>query len=181
MESTRAQVNAAPPAAPRRRGARPALPLALTLALALALPGCGIFASPVIDRGHRVSEEQLKDITPGVHTRADVQAMLGSPSASSTFGDRNWFYISSRTRTRPMRTQGVSDPETVVIEFDDRNVVRQVRVIREPDMPTVTMVARETPTPGNDRTLLQALFGNIGRFGAVPGGDQNPGAPSAPR
>jgi hypothetical protein len=28
------------------------------------------------------------------------------------------------------------------------------------------MVSRETPVPGNERTFLQALFGNVGRFGA---------------
>ena len=50
-------------------------------------------------------------------------------------------------------------------------------------MPRVTMVSRETPTPGNERTLLQALFGNIGRFGPNPGGSGSqvgmtaPGAP----
>jgi outer membrane protein assembly factor BamE (lipoprotein component of BamABCDE complex) len=111
--------------------------------------------------------------------------MLGSPTASSTFGDRNWFYISSRTRIRPMRTQGISDPETVVVEFDDRGIVKEVRVLTEADMPTVTMVSRETPTPGNDRTLLQALFGNVGRFGTggLGGSEQGPGPPTtnAPR
>jgi hypothetical protein len=39
------------------------------------------------------------------------------------------------------------------------------------------MVSRETPVPGNERTLLQALFGNIGRPGLDrgTGGQQNPG------
>ena len=58
-----------------------------------------------------------------------------------------------------------------------------MRQIGQGDMPRVTMVSRETPTPGNERTLLQALFGNIGRFGPNPGGQGSqvgmtaPGAP----
>jgi len=32
--------------------------------------------------------------------------------------------------------------------------------------------------PGNDRTLLQALFGNVGRFG--PGAQTGPGAATGP-
>jgi hypothetical protein len=31
------------------------------------------------------------------------------------------------------------------------------------------MVSRETPVPGNERTLLQALFGNLGRPGMEGG------------
>jgi outer membrane protein assembly factor BamE (lipoprotein component of BamABCDE complex) len=144
----------------------------------VALGACAVFESPVIARGNRPTEDQIRDISVGVHTRNDVRTLLGSPTSSSTFGDRSWFYISSKTHVRPMRHQGISDPETVAIDFDDRGVVRQVRVLTEADMPTVTMVSRETPTPGNERTLLQALFGNIGRFGT--GGltaDTNPGAP----
>lgn len=171
MDPVRLPVNAAPRW--RRRGA------ALGLVLLLALPACSIFQSPVIARGNRPTPEQIADINVGVHTRNDVQALLGSPTASSTFGDSSWYYISSRTRVRPMRHFGISDPETVAVDFDGNGVVRQVRVLTEADMPTVSMVSRETPTPGNERTLLQALFGNIGRVGTGSlTAEQSPGPPA---
>jgi outer membrane protein assembly factor BamE (lipoprotein component of BamABCDE complex) len=187
MERPRHTVNATPPAAGaalRRRcprAARVAPALALAAGLAAALPGCSLFESPVVARGHRVTEEQIRDITPGVHTRADVQALLGSPTASSTFGDGSWYYISSRTRQRPGRALQVRDQETVAVDFDGRGVVRGVRVLTEADARSVEMVSRETPTPGNERTLLQALFGNVGRFGPgalAPTQEASPGAPA---
>jgi outer membrane protein assembly factor BamE (lipoprotein component of BamABCDE complex) len=142
--------------------------MALVLAALLVGQGCSLFRSPVIARGNRPSEEQIKDISVGVHSRADVQAMLGSPTSSSAFGDQSWYYISAQTRVRPMRHLGISDPETVAIDFDERGTVKQVRVLREADMVAVRMVSRETPSPGNERTLMQALFGNVGRIGPQP-------------
>lgn len=165
-------VNAPPRPLRASRGA------ALALVALLALPGCSFFQAPTIQRGNRITEEQLKEITPGVQTRQDVQAVLGSPTQTSTFGDNTWYYISSKTRQRPGRALAVTDQETVVITFDGRGTVQEVKRIGEDQAQDVTMVARETPVPGNDRTLLQALFGNIGRFG--PGGGLPTGAAAAP-
>jgi len=156
----------------------PLLRAALLASLLLALPGCEtvnrIFGLPVTDRGHKVSEEQLAEITPGVQTRADVQALLGSPTQTSTFSNDTWYYISAKTKVRPARALLLLDQETVVIEFDNRGVVREVRRVGQDQMRPVTMVSRETPVPGSDRTFLQALFGNVGRFN--PAGAAGAGA-----
>ncbi len=172
MEPHAPTVNAAesPPRPARRRaGGIPLVP-ALLLAAALGLPGCSLFEAPIVQRGHRVSSELIQDIKTGVHTRADVQSLIGSPTSVSTFGSENWYYISSKTRQRPARELSVSDQETVSVAFDNAGVVREVRVLTEADMKPVEMVSRTTPSPGNERTLLQSLFGNIGRFGPAATG-----------
>lgn len=154
--------------------------LAVLLA-APALAGCAylppaperprdVFSTPIVPRGHAVSEEQLQQITPGVTTRADVQALLGSPSQTSTFTDSNWYYFSSQTQLRPGQTLAVRNQKAVAIAFNEQGTVTGVREIGQADMPRVSFVSRETPTPGNDRSILQALFGNIGRFNAGPTG-----------
>lgn len=144
----------------------------------------GIFTTPLTNRGHAVTTDQLAQVTPGVSTRNDVQAALGSPSHTGTFSDESWYYISSVTRTRPGQSLSVRDQRVVAVDFDPRGTVREVRQIGQQDMPRVNVVSRETPTPGNERTLLQSLFGNIGRFGPNPGGGGGqvgmtaPGAPN---
>jgi outer membrane protein assembly factor BamE (lipoprotein component of BamABCDE complex) len=148
---------------PSARSARRPLP-ALVLASAL-LGACSFFDAPVVQRGNRVTADQLREITPGVQTKADVRAVLGSPTQSGMFGDDEWYYISSSTRQRPGRQLVVRDQQTVVVEFDRAGVVRRVRTLGDEDARPVEMVARETPVPGNERTFLQALFGNVGRFG----------------
>lgn len=163
----------APPRAAPCRRPRAGAPLAAwapARALALFLPalwigGCGLFDAPVAQRGNRVTPDQLAEITPGVQTKNDVRAVLGSPTQAGMFGDDEWYYISSSTRQRPGRKTAVSDRQTVVVEFDRSGVVRRIRTLGEESAREVRVVSRETPVPGNERTFLQALFGNVGRFG----------------
>ncbi len=128
-----------------------------------------VFDAPLIRRGNNITAEQLAQITPGVTRRDDVRALLGSPSHAGTFNDDNWYYISSSTRQRPGRALQVSDQRVVVVRFTQAGAVQEVRELGESDHRSVAFVSRETPVPGNERTLLQALFGNIGRFNPGPG------------
>ncbi|WP_376094099.1 outer membrane protein assembly factor BamE [Roseomonas sp. CCTCC AB2023176] len=163
---------------PRAAALRAAL-----LALPLALTACGgrtaldrLFGPVPEMRGNRVDPEVLREITPGVQTRADVQALLGSPSATSTFENDRWYYISAVSRTRIGRVPGVSDQRVVEIVFNPAGVVQGVRELGPQDGRDVQVVERTTPVPGNDRTFLQALFGNIGRLGpSGAGGATGPG------
>lgn len=145
---------------------------ACLLLLPLLAGGCSFFQAPVVQRGNRITADQIAEITPGVQTKADVRTVLGSPTQTGMFGDDEWYYISSNTRQRPASQLSVSDQQTVVVEFDRGGVVRRVRTLDAGDGRDVEMVSRETPVPGNERTFLQALFGNVGRFGAGALGSQ---------
>jgi outer membrane protein assembly factor BamE (lipoprotein component of BamABCDE complex) len=152
--------------------------LAPLVALAL-LGGCGWVTDTLgpapVERGNRVDAERLGQITPGVQTRSDVEALLGSPTARGTFDEDNWYYISARTRLQPARFLEVEDRRVVAISFNRQGVVSGIRELNEADGRDVSVVRRETPVPGNDRTVLQALFGNLGRPGVGgAGGPANP-------
>ena len=136
-----------------------------------------VFDAPLIRRGHMVTSEQLTQITPGVTRRDDVRALLGSPSHAGTFSDDSWYYISSSTRQRPGRALQVTDQRVVVVRFTPAGAVQDIREMGEADTRNIAFVSRETAVPGNERTWLQALFGNIGRFNPGPGAQQQaPGA-----
>lgn len=145
-----------------------------------SVPGAGLFESPRTIRGHQVDEEVLAQVTVGVSSRADVETLLGSPSVTGTFDDGAWYYISGVTRQRPGRTLALEDQRVVAILFDGRGTVREIKRLGQDDAQDVQVVSRVTPSPGNDRTLLQQLFGNLGRLGPGVGGAGNAtvGAPS---
>jgi outer membrane protein assembly factor BamE (lipoprotein component of BamABCDE complex) len=161
--------------APRWRAAL----VAATL-LSLPLGGCALFGAPEEPRGNRADPELLRELTPGVSSRADVSALLGSPSATATFDQREWYYISATTHTRPGQLPGVDNQRVVVVRFNEQGVVEGIEQKGEADMRSVAVVDRTTPVPGNERSVLQALFGNIGRFGPTPTQAATPGvgAPS---
>lgn len=148
------------------------------LALVVLLGGCGwitdTLGPPPVERGNRVDPERLGQITPGVQTRNDVETLLGSPTARGTFDEDNWYYISARTRLQPGRFLEVEDRRVVAISFNRQGVVSGIRELGQADGRDVAVVRRETPVPGNERTLLQALFGNLGRPGMAGTGPTNP-------
>ncbi len=159
--------SAQPEDAHRLRPLRPAFALLLA---AVLLGGCarGFLSYPPQVRGNRVDPDRLEELVSGVSTRADVTALLGSPSARASFDPNTWLYISEVTRPKIAGTQRVLDQQVVAVSFDERGVVKSVEKLTEADSKPVAFVDRATPSPGTDSNFFQQLFGNIGRFG--PGG-----------
>ena len=50
----------------------------------LALPGCALFTDAPHYRGIAVSQHDLNELTPGLSTQTDAQALLGPPTARGT-------------------------------------------------------------------------------------------------
>ncbi|MCS6931133.1 MAG: outer membrane protein assembly factor BamE [Acetobacteraceae bacterium] len=149
--------------------ARLRMPAAALAALLLA--GCSVFETPIQRRGQQVEAEELAQLVPGTSTRADVLALLGTPSATGTFDGEHWYYISAVTRALPGRTLAVEDQRVVAIRFADSGAVAEIRTLGREDGRDIAFTSRETPTPGTERTLLQQLFGNLNRLspGAAAG------------
>lgn len=135
-------------------------------------------------RGNKVDPESLKELVPGTSTKADVSAVIGSPTAKDTFDDNTWLYISELTQQRIGRTPGELEQNVVVVSFNDKGVLKSIEKRDKDDALPVTVVARTTPSPGTEASFVQQLLGNIGRFnptgaGSTQGGGG--GAPTAPR
>ena len=70
--------------------------------------------------------ELLKELVPGTSTKADVSAVIGSPTARDTFDDNSWLYISELTQERIGRTLGEVDQNVIVLNFDDKGVLKTI-------------------------------------------------------
>ena len=148
-----------------------AMPLAVWLgAASLGLTSCGVFAPPLQVRGNRIDADDLVSLTPGTSTRADVTALVGSPTTRAAFEDNTWIYISSITFNRIARTPGIEDQFVVVMNFNDQGVLSGIETRTMDDALPVQVVARTTPSPGTEASFLQQLLGNIGRFNAMGSG-----------
>ena len=150
------------------------------LSILLLLAACSVVEAPTQVRGNRVDAELLGELVPGTSRRADVIALLGSPSAKAAFDDNTWMYIGEITQTRVGRAPGIREQEVVVMQFDQAGVLREVKRLGLDDGKQVQVVGRETPSPGSDASFMQQLFGNVGRFSTGAGGG-GPGGGSARR
>lgn len=142
----------------------------------LLLAGCGWLAPPPTVRGIHVDADQLKELVPGTSTRADVTALIGSPTAHATFDDNTWLYIGERTQPRIGQTLAVLTQQVVVVTFNDQGVLQHVDTKDKNDSLPVSVIARTTPAPGTQANFFQQVFGNIGRF--TPGATASPGSGS---
>lgn len=146
------------------------------------LTGCSFLAPPPQIRGNRVDSAQLKQLTPGTTTEADVRSMLGSPTAHATFDYNTWLYIGERTQPRIGATQAVVSQHVVALSFNDKGVLKHITTRDKADSLPVQVIARSTPSPGTSASFLQQLLGNVGRFnpgmGVPNAGSGGGGAPT---
>jgi outer membrane protein assembly factor BamE (lipoprotein component of BamABCDE complex) len=146
----------------------------LMLIACLLVTSCGWLMPPPQLRGNKVDPEALKELVPGTSTKADVSAIIGSPTARDSFDDNTWLYISEVTQERIGRTLGELNQNVVVVNFDDKGVLTNVHKLDKEDALPVSVIARTTPSPGTEASFMQQLLGNIGRFNptgtTMPGG-----------
>lgn len=131
------------------------------LIAASALAAC----EPRIDvHGFMPNVELVARIAPGTQSKFDVAAILGTPSTVSTFDESTWYYITQQSQTFAFLEPEIIDQRVLVVRFNDADRVSSVNTYTLEDGLIVDPVSRQTPTAGNEFTLLQQLFGNIGRF-----------------
>lgn len=150
------------------RSSHTAFARALVLgAFALGTVAC----TPSVDvRGNLPSPEVLSQIKVGKTTRDEVQTLLGTPSATATFGDESWQYISSRTETVAFFKPELKDRKAISISFDRNGVVKDMVTRGMTDGIAVQTVDRETATAGKEMSILEQLVGNVGKFSKDPNG-----------
>lgn len=144
----------------------------LAALMLLPLAGCSLpdfMSHPVQARGNKVEPDQLAQLVPGTSTRADVLAVVGSPTARATFDDNTWIYIAELTKPVIGATNTVEDQQAVSLTFDQGGVLRRIERKGASDGLTIESVARTTPTPGTESSFVQQLLGNVGKFS--PGGN----------
>ena len=135
------------------------------LILLSALSAC----APVINtRGQQPDPDVLAKIEPGSTSQRDVERALGTPSTQGVFRENVWYYMSERTERTAFFAPELLERKIIAVVFDKVGVVKDIMTYTENDKQEIALVARITPTAGNEMSIIQQLFGNIGRFAGTP-------------
>ena len=146
-----------------------------TLAVALLATGLASCAATVDQRGNLPEPDKLAAIHPGTTTREQVVKILGTPSSIGVFDDKNWYYISRRTKQVAFFEPDVLDQQVYIVNFDPTGVVRGVDHKDLKDGRDIEPAPGATPAPGRELTFLEQVLGNIGRFNKAGSGSAEPG------
>ena len=125
---------------------------ALTLGLAACQP-------TVLHHGYLPRKGDLEQLREGM-TKAEVEALLGSPSTTATIDSLNdsYYYISSTTKQTAFLKPQEVDRRVLAIRFDRNGQVRSFAVYTLEDGRVVNINDRETPAAGKELGILESLF-----------------------
>ncbi len=150
---------------------RPApLPIITLFCAAMALSGCALFSDAPHYRGIVVTPHDLSELTPGISSQADAQALLGPPTFVEQFAPNEWVYVSQTTKMRIGNTEGVKKQDVVRLSFDNNGVLKSVDEKNLHTAVRVTMDGAQTPVPGGHAGFIQQLVGGVGSYNPGIGG-----------
>ena len=136
-----------------------ALFCAASLGLA-ATSGCG---DRVSSHGHVINESELKQITIGTTTKADIEQLLGQPSFAGAFETQKLYY-SSQVMLQPVASVKQTQRRIIYIfTLNKNNVLEAIDLVDKDDGLIIAHIDDKTPTPGDTFGILEQVFTNVRR------------------
>jgi len=135
------------------------------------------------NHGYIPTEDKPQQVEANSDTKASVLARLGNPSVRSTFDEDTWYYMTS-VRQRLAYLRPLTEERSITaITFNEDGQVAKVAEYGLENGQYVNYSDRETPTRGRELSVLEQIFGTIGRIPTdqlggnqnVPGGSGGPG------
>jgi outer membrane protein assembly factor BamE (lipoprotein component of BamABCDE complex) len=143
--------------------------------------GLLIACAPVISqRGYLPDPSVEGAIKTGNDTKTSVQSRLGYASTTATFGNDNWYYISSTEKQVAFFAPTVLKRQILAVSFDKNNKVTSVRHYGLQDGHIIAFESKETPARGRETTFLQELLKATPGSSATNIQETNPGNGGGP-
>lgn len=125
-----------------------------------AMSGCG---DRISSHGHVINESELKQITIGTTTKADIVQLLGQPSFAGAF-DTQKLYYSSQVMLQPVASFKQTQHRIIYIfTLTENNVLEAIDIVNKDDGLTIAHIDDKTPTPGDTFGILEQVFTNVRR------------------
>ncbi|MGB1044903.1 MAG: outer membrane protein assembly factor BamE [Candidatus Puniceispirillaceae bacterium] len=139
------------------------LSFALFCLASLSLATVSACGDRVSSHGHVINESELKQITIGTTTKADIVQLLGQPSFAGAF-DTQKLYYSSQVMLQPVASVKQTQRRVIYIfTLNKNNVLEAVDLVDKDDGLTIAHIDDKTPTPGDRFGILDQVFTNIRR------------------
>ncbi|SCY84354.1 outer membrane protein assembly factor BamE [Microvirga guangxiensis] len=115
-------------------------------------------------RGYQLDENAVAQVKKGMSAEQVLQT-LGTPSTVSTVGNRNWYYISQRSRrTLQFMGEQVVDQRVTAVYFDKNLRVERVGLYGIQDGQVFDFISRKTPSGGEETSFLGQIFKGSNNF-----------------
>ena len=136
-----------------------------TLSLALAVSTAALSACAPVTKyqGYQAIDEKPAEVKIGADTKTTVRTQYGSPTATSTFDQDVWYYITQTSDQFGAYRPHVRTRDIVAITFDKTSgAVKSVDTFNIADGRVIAFNGRETPTVGRELSVIEQLLGTVG-------------------
>ncbi|HEV7259356.1 MAG TPA: outer membrane protein assembly factor BamE [Bosea sp. (in: a-proteobacteria)] len=149
--------------------------LGLLATTTLALAGCGPNAggfklatsaglNEEFSRGFVADDALIAQVKVGMDVQ-QVLSILGTPSTTSTVGNRTFYYISQTVRRRfQFQELSVIDQKVLVVYFNKGFKVERIAHYGLQDGVIFDFISRTTATGGEEQSFLRNLFRGVTKF-----------------
>jgi outer membrane protein assembly factor BamE (lipoprotein component of BamABCDE complex) len=136
--------------------------LATATFLATSVAACTV--GEEFSRGYQLDEQAVGQVKKGMSGDQVLQT-LGTPSTVSTVGNRNWYYISQKSRrTFQFMGEQVVDQRVTAVYFDKNLKVERVAVYGIQDGQVFDFISRTTPSGGQETSFLGQILRGTNSF-----------------
>ncbi|WP_223252335.1 outer membrane protein assembly factor BamE [Paracoccus mutanolyticus] len=119
--------------------------MAFTLVLPAALAGC---QATYRNHGYVPPDDQLAQVVVGQTKQADLEGLIGRPSAQGLLTGSAWYYVGSRWQFYGLREPREIDRQVVAISFDPSGTVTNVERFGL-ERGRVVVLSRRVTTPAS--------------------------------
>ena len=147
----------------RLNGAAARLRVMVFGVLLVMVAGC---ASVYRNHGYVPSDDELALLDVGQDTRDTVAATVGRPSAAGLLNDVGWYYVQSRWKHYGALAPKEETRQIVAITFTEDGTVENIERFGLEQGRVVALSRRVTDSNIKGLSVLQQLFGSIGRLRA---------------
>ncbi|MDI9313469.1 MAG: outer membrane protein assembly factor BamE [Hydrotalea sp.] len=145
----------------------------LLLILLVGLSSC----ADTVKRGEVIKPFQLEQLVIGKSNYNDILNILGTPTSVSTYDPRFWYYFSQTKSQWGFLEPTFQDQEVYQVKLDDQGNYLGYKKFTGNDAVKLSVSKNTTPTVARDKSFLQELVTNFGRY-SKPKADPN--APTNP-
>ena len=141
------------------------------LLLVLSLGGLSACSSQITQHGHLLTDADLAQVQTGM-SKQQVKFLLGTPDTTATYTGDVFYYISSKMQTTAFLSPKEIDRRVVAVYFAPQvDTVSRVAHYGLKDGKVFDFISRETPSHGQEASLLYQLFRGLGAKTNVFGGE----------
>ncbi|MFT4015023.1 MAG: outer membrane protein assembly factor BamE [Paracoccus sp. (in: a-proteobacteria)] len=137
--------------------------MALGLAAPLALGGC---QATYRNHGYVPTDEELAQVAPGRTSQAELEGLIGRPSAQGLLTGSAWYYVGSRFQYYGPREPREIDRQVLVVSFAPSGTVSNIERFGLERGQLIVLSRRVTDTGVASLGLVRQLMGNVGRVQA---------------